>query len=183
MPSFSLFANCFRKTRSRSSPGRNGIPYRVWKKCSSLQHRLHTVCCKVWESTNIPSCWRQAVIALLHKAGESSNPSIFRPIAVSNWDGKIFFSLVSAQLTSFMCKNNYLDRCPQKGFLPGLSGCVEHSTLSVEALQDAKENHRSICFTWIDFRNAFGSIAICCCLKHFIFRYTYAASFATTTIS
>ena len=99
----------------------------------------------------IPSCWRRTAIVLLHKAGESSDPSNFRPIALSNWDGKIFFPLVSAQLTSFMCKNNYFDGCLQKGFLPGLSGCVEHSMLSVEALRDARERHRSICFAWIDF--------------------------------
>ena len=151
VPPFSLFANCLRKTRNSSSPGPNGSPYTVWKKCLSLQHRLYTVCCKVWESTSIPSCWRRAVIVLLHKAGESSNPSNFRPVALSNCDGKIFFSLVSAQLTSFMCKNKYLDGCLPKGFLPGLSVCVEHSMLSVEALRDARESHLSICFAWIDF--------------------------------
>lgn len=170
VPPFSLFANCLRKTRNSSSPGPNGIPYIVWKKCPSLQHRLYTVCCKVWKSTNIPSCWRRAVIVLMHKAGDSSNPSNFRPIALSNCDGKIFFSLVSAQLTSFMCSNKYFDGCLQKGFLPRLSGCVEHSTLSVEALRDAKENHRSICFAWIDFRNAFGSVRhmlLQRCLTHF----------------
>ena len=39
-----------------------------------------------------------------------------------------------------------------------MSGCVEHATLSWEALRDAKENHRAICFAWLDLKNAFGNI-------------------------
>ena len=46
----------------------------------------------------------------------------------------------------------------QKGFLPNVAGCVEHSTLTLSALKDAKRAGKNICVSWIDLRNAFGSI-------------------------
>ena len=57
-----------------------------------------------------------------------------------------------------MTSNSYFDGETQQGFLPGMSGCVEHATISQEALRDARQNHRSICFAWVDLRNAFGSV-------------------------
>ena len=57
--------------------------------------------------------------------------------------------------TSYMCQNKYFDGLIQKGFLKKMSCCVEHATLSWEALRAAKENHPAICFAWLDLKNAF----------------------------
>ena len=46
----------------------------------------------------------------------------------------------------------------QKGFLPGVAGCVEHSSLTTSALRDAKQAGKSICMSWVDLKNAFGSV-------------------------
>ncbi|CAG9562426.1 unnamed protein product [Danaus chrysippus] len=46
----------------------------------------------------------------------------------------------------------------QKGFLPGISGCLEHNTLLSESLKDARKSERQITVCWIDLENAFGSI-------------------------
>ena len=54
--------------------------------------------------------------------------------------------------------NNYLQRKVQKAFLEGVAGCIEHATLTYEAFRNAKEHHRSICASWIDLANAYGSI-------------------------
>ena len=90
--------------------------------------------------------------------GETSDPANFQPIALPNCDGKLFFLLLSKKFTTFMTSNSYYDGETQKGFLPGMSGCVEHATVSQEALRDACQNYRSIRFAWVDFRNAFGSV-------------------------
>ena len=57
-----------------------------------------------------------------------------------------------------MCQNGYFDGLTQKGFLPGIAGCIEHATMSHEAIRDARLHHRNICFAWLDLKNAFGSI-------------------------
>ena len=84
-----------------------------------------------------------------HKSGTTSDPTNFRPIALSNCDGKLFFSLLSKSFTSYMIRNEYFDKQTQKGFLPGISGSVEHACISQEALRDARRHRRSICFAWV----------------------------------
>ena len=157
-PSFEEFGNCVRRSRNGSAPGPNGIPYVVWKYCPSLKRRLYTICQKVWSTGKTSISWSQAVIVLFHKSGTTSDPTNFRPIALSNCDGKLFFSLLSKSFTSYMIRNEYFDKQTQKGFLPGISCCVEHACISQEALRDARRYRRSICFAWVDLRNAFGSV-------------------------
>jgi hypothetical protein len=85
-------------------------------------------------------------------------PSEFRPIALTNCDGKLFFSIVARRMEDFMTANNYIDRSRQKGFMRGIAGCLEHSFVLSEALNNAKKNYRSICVSWIDLANAYGSV-------------------------
>ena len=93
-----------------------------------------------------------------HKKGLADNPRNFRRIALSNCDGKIFFGLISQCAQQHMIKNKFFDHRLQKGFMPGVSWCLEHTTLLTEALRDAREHQRSICISWLDLRNAFGSV-------------------------
>jgi hypothetical protein len=64
-----------------------------------------------------------------------------------------------------MVANSYFDGATQKGSVPGVSGCIEHSAVLREALGDARRRQKSICITWVDFANAFGSV------KHSLIQY------------
>ena len=57
-----------------------------------------------------------------------------------------------------MCEKGNFDGLTQKGFLPGIAGCIEHATMSHEAIRDTRLHHRNICFAWLDLKNVFGSI-------------------------
>ena len=48
------------------------------------------------------------------------------------------------RLTAFFIKNQYIPREVQKGFLPEMAGCIEHSFMLYEALREAKEEQRQI---------------------------------------
>ena len=120
--------------------------------------RLFSIFSRAWKSTEIPPSWQRAVIRLVHKSGSPNEPSNFRPIALTNCDGKIFFALVAKSVLKHMTKNSFFDLRLQKGFLPGVSGCIEHTSLISEALRDARSHQRSICVSWLDLRNAFGSV-------------------------
>ena len=81
-----------------------------------------------------------------------------RNIALSNCEGKLFWALVSQSIMEHMLRNNYFDGKVQKGFMPEVSGCVEHSSQLQAAIDDAHKHTRSICCSWIDAEHAFGSI-------------------------
>ena len=90
-PTFKEFSTALRKTRN-SSPGPNGIPYLIWKRCPYLARLLYRIICKVWSLGEIPPSWQQAMVILLPKPDTLDDPSQFRPIALSNCDGKVFFT-------------------------------------------------------------------------------------------
>lgn len=157
-PSFADFTTVLRSRRNSAAPGPNGIPNAIWKRCKCLQEILYSIIRRIWKSGKIPPSWQCATIRLFHKKGATDDPANFRPISLSNSDGKIFFALVSKAISQHMIRNNYFDRRVQKGFLPGIAGCLEHSSLLSEALRDARAHQRSICISWLDLRNAFGSV-------------------------
>ena len=129
------------------------VPY---KRCPSTLHRIVK---RIWITKDIPEDWGQAFVVLLSKDPDIlDKPSEFRPIAITNTVGKIFFSVISDRLQKFFVQNNYIRRETQKGFLFGLPGCLEHSFTLFEALRDAKENQRQIIVAWIDLANAYGSV-------------------------
>ena len=51
-----------------------------------------------------------------------------------------------------------IDNYIQKGFVNGVAGCIEHTTLTHETFQNAKKHQRSICASWVDLKNAYGTI-------------------------
>ena len=140
--------------RNAAAPGPNGIPYTVYKKCPSILKKLHEIFLRIWKDGDIPDNWGVGFISLISKSEVCDDPEEFRPIAVTNTSGKIFLSIVSKRLERYLVSNKYLERQTQKGFLEGVSGCVEHAFTLWEALREAKEEQRSLVVSWIDLANA-----------------------------
>jgi Reverse transcriptase (RNA-dependent DNA polymerase) len=101
--------------------------------------------------------WATAVVKLIPKSTRLTEPGEFRPIALTNTVSKIFLSVVGKRLETFMNKNNYISQI-QKGFKAETPGCLEHSFMMFESLLDAKMEQRQIVVTWLDLRNAYGSV-------------------------
>lgn len=157
-PSLAQLQQTLRKCRNSSTPGPNGIPYVFYKRLPSLHRYLHGIFIRVWTEGDVPVAWRVANMILLAKSKETHHPSLMRNIALSNVEGKLFFSLLASMLQSYMLQNSFFDGRSQKGFLPGVSGCVEHNSIIAEALRHAKQHKKDICLTFVDFANAFGSV-------------------------
>lgn len=175
-PSVQEIQNVLRKSRNGSTPGPSGIPYVAYKNLPCLVAAIRRIFERVWRSKQVPLAWRVANMILLAKSGDSSHPANMRNIALGNTEGKLFFAIVAQRVQKHMIQNGYFDGVTQKGFMPGVSGCVEHSAVLREALGDARSGSKSICITWVDFANAFGSVKHSL-IQYALRRYHFPASF------
>jgi len=157
-PSWKEVCEVVRKTRACSAPGPSGIPYKVYKKCPKLLRRLWSLLRVVWRKGTIPTCWQQAEGCLTPKEENSKTIEQFRTISLLSVEGKIFFAILARRLTSYMTQNAYINTSVQKGGVPGLSGCVEHTSALTQLLHEARINNKDLTVVWLDLANAYGSI-------------------------
>ena len=124
--------------------------------CSDL---LFLITCRILDESFVPASYQIANISLIAKDPSNlKEVKLFRPIACSNVESKILWAIVNAKLTAFLTKNKYIKLRIQKGFVPRIPGCIEHSATLYEALRDARGNKKKIICVWLDLANAFGSV-------------------------
>ena len=153
------------KARIKSAPGPNGIPYLVYKKCPGVLKKLHGLLVNAWRQKHVSDEWNQADGVYIPKEKNSKGIDKFRPISLLNVEGKIFFSVLAARLTKFLISNGYVDTSIQKGGVPGVHGCLEHSSMIWEAIQRAKANRLNLHVIWLDLGNAYGQCLTAYCGK------------------
>ena len=144
--------------RSCSAPGPSGVPYRVYKHCPRLLVRLWKLLKVIWRRKAIPSQWRSAEGIWLPKEENSCEIEQFRIISLLCVEGKIFFKIMAQRLTEFLLENDYLDTSVQKGGVPGMSGCLEHTGVVTQLIREARTNKGNLAVLWLDLTNAYGSI-------------------------
>ena len=150
------------KPRSASSPSPvDQILYTVLKKCPSLLPALLHLFNHCWTTQMGPQAWKVGVIYLLgKKKGEKdpSQPSHFRPIALTSCVGKMFTCLLKQRWLSYMLENKYLNTSVQKAFIDGVPGCTEHHLKLLSIIREAQRKQRSLSVCWLDLAIAFGSV-------------------------
>lgn len=65
---------------------------------------------------------------------------------------------MSRHLTDYFLKNSYIDTSVQKGGIPKVSGCLEHTRMVTQLIREARENRGDIAVQWLDLTNAYSSI-------------------------
>ena len=148
-----------RNKRNKECPGFNAPTYVPYKRIPALRELLVIIFNLVLTKKHIPQTWASAYMVLIAKSDKTHLPSEFRNIALSNVEGKLFFSIIGHRLQTYMRENKYINLTIQKGFMRGVSGCVEHN-FSVHALiKDAKRNRKTIIAVLLDLANAYGSVS------------------------
>ena len=169
-PTFTEIKEVVKKSRSCSAPGPNGIPYKVYKQCPSLLRKLWQLLKVIWRKGTIPPEWQTAEGIFTPKEKDSKDVTQFRTISLLNVEGKIFFSVLSRRLTSYLLNNKYIDTAVQKGGVPGFSGCIEHTSAISQLIREAKVNKSDLTVVWLDLANAYGTVPhqlIETALKHY----------------
>ena len=141
---------------SNSAPGKDHVEYRqlraVDPKCE--------VCAKMFnhclDNNDVPTNWKESMTVLIHKKGDAGEISNFRRIALMSCIYKLLTSVMANRLVNYAIDNDLLSAC-QKSARPS-EGCYKH-TFSVQYLVlDAKRLQKNVFLTWLDLRNAFGSV-------------------------
>ena len=145
------------KKRNGAAPGPNGIPYLVYKKIPFLQRHLIQILQEMWPNFELPQS-KCGITGLIYKTGAVEEVSNYRPVTMTNTDGKILLSVLASRALSYMKGNGYYDLAIQKGFINDMAGCAEHITMLSELLKNAKHANRQITVCWTDLENAFGSL-------------------------
>ena len=100
----------------RKAYGPDGIPPVVLKKCARVLAPILTKLFRLILKTNIfPTPWKLAAVQPIPKKGDPSDPSNYRPIAITSTIAKIFESLLNSKLISHL-ESHHLLSDHQYGF-------------------------------------------------------------------
>lgn len=102
----------------------------------------------------VPPAWKETRTILVHKKGDPSDVTNWRPIALGSTISKLYAGCLAARMLQWVCDHGVLSRC-QKGFLPH-DGVFEHNFVLQERLDAARAG--DLCVACLDFANAFGSV-------------------------
>ncbi len=61
-------------------------------------------------------------------------------------------------MADFSLKNGYIDTSVQKGGIPGIPGCLEHTSMVTQLPREARENKGDLVVLWLDLATAYGSM-------------------------
>ena len=155
----SLIRSTLRNCAKGSSPGDDCITYHhLWNLPISHSFLAQLFSAILLESNKCPPAWCKGKIILINKDNNRSDPSSYRPIALTSCIGKLYHKILAHRLEKFCLANSIIDPTIQKGFLHSVSGAIEHIASINHILDQAKDRKLPACITFLDLRNAFGSI-------------------------
>jgi hypothetical protein len=145
--------------KSHASPGPDGIPAVVLKKCApSLSWSL---CCFFNYSLKkgeVPYMWKQARVIPVFKSGDRANIENYRPISVTSLVSKLLEKIIAFHILEHLRNNNLLN-INQHGFIPKRS-CISMLThvLDEWAFKLATHNYKQIDIINLDWAKAFDTV-------------------------
>jgi hypothetical protein len=158
-PTYRQVTNIIRRMKASGSPcPLDQLSIICFKRCPFLRTYLTEVIRSVWSSKSVPAEWKKACSILIHKKGNTSDPSNFRPITLETIPLKVFTSCLRNAMFSFLTANNFIEHQIQKGFTPNLSGTLEHTAQMTNIINQARIKQRSVVITLLDLKNAFGEV-------------------------
>ena len=107
--------------KNSASSGSDGICIRILKLCfGSIGHVLLYIINSCLTSCDFPASWKHSTVHPIHKTGDPSNPSNFRPISIVPAFAKLVEKVVQRQVYTYMSEN-HLFSPSQHGFRSHLS--------------------------------------------------------------
>ncbi len=142
-----------------SAAGPDGMPSTLFKNCSKeLAQPLAVFYQKTIEEGILPSICKAAAVIPIHKGGDKSLPSNYRPISLTPIITKILERIIRHTLVSYL-ENNDLMNCTQHGFRKGrscISALIEVYDNMMQSLADPEVD--CVDMIYLDFAKAFDKV-------------------------
>ena len=146
------------KLKTNSAAGPDGLPPIFFNyTAQSLSFPLSILFRSLIDLRSVPSEWRHSIITPKFKKGFPTDPSNYRPIALTCTCSKVLESIISSQLSQYLLDHKLITP-HQHGFLK------RHSTSTnlLESRHDwtiSLANRNSVNIAYIDFKSAFDCIS------------------------
>ena len=114
---------------------------------------------KALERSKYPVCLEKAVTILIFKNDDPSNPKKFRPITIENVFLKVYTSFIRNRIFEYLKANDYIRCRVLKGFIPKISGTIEHTHQLAYIIRHAKRKQKTLVVSLLDLKNAFGEVS------------------------
>ena len=140
---------------SDTAPGPDEIHNKIIKKLpKESQLLLLNIFNNIWNTQSFPDAWHQATIIPIPKPGKDhSNPSNYRPIALTNCLCKLMEKLINKRLSWFLEKNSLLSPL-QSGYRKNRS-TMDHLVRLETYIRQAFANGEHISAIFFDLEKAF----------------------------
>lgn len=111
-------------------------------------------------SATIPEAWTNIRVRMIPKSDTASATNIdeFRPIAIGSTVCKILHAVLAKRILAHCDAHNVIDKRVQKGFLPRISGCVDHMMSLQHLLRESKRQGKGLEILLVDIRSAYNSV-------------------------
>ena len=113
------------------------------KKCPILRTIAWKMCCYWRENNHFLAEWKNSMTILIHKKGNTGDPSKFRPIALELILSKVMTPHIRNRIFTLVVENNYVETNIQKGFWSNISGIMEYTELLTNILKTQKTSRDS----------------------------------------
>ena len=151
-PTYHEITRIIERMKSSGSPcPLDKISIICFKRCPYLRSFILNICPEVLRSNTLPAQWTKAATILIHKKGEPSLPESCKPITFESVSLEIFTSLLRNRVFTYLINNQYIESHYQKGFMPGMSGTIEHIA-EMSHINHSKKQQRSVAITLIDLK-------------------------------
>ena len=115
------------------------------------------------ECSVLPKHWKEVLITPVHKKGDRSNVSNYRPISLTSPICRILESIIKDNIQEILMTNNVI--LPhQHGFTPGRS-CSTQLLLAMNDWTKALDDGHSVDILYFDFAKAFDSVPHNCLIS------------------
>ena len=151
--------------RKDSTPGHDGIAYKIYARIPCLYKPLMEITNSALHPDSIlPSSWFAASIKFTYKKGSTSDPTNFRPLGLTPTIAKLVTGRLADYAEDHMTRHGLWSE-GQKGFLKGVSGCLEHQELVRHVLgcikgtvTGAGARPKELVMIQTDLANAYGTV-------------------------
>ena len=135
----------------------NMHPFVLQKTASVTCIPLELIFKKSLEDGECPEDWRSANVTPIHKKGDRTDPSNYRPVSLTSQICKVMESLIREHVLKHLTENNIL-RDEQHGFREGRS-CLTNLLEIVEQWTEIIDDGDCIDIAYLDFRKAFDLVS------------------------